>query len=75
MDVLDAIKTMISESGMSMRKISSELGRAQTYLATTIGKNSDMGASNVARIANYLGWRLVLKKGDVELEISPRDVD
>lgn len=72
MDVLDCIKYMISESGQSVRKVSILLGRSPTYLGTTFGKKSDIGASNAARIARLLGWKLVFKRGDEELEVSDR---
>jgi len=75
MNAIEAVKHIASESGLSWRKISSELGHAPTYLASTFRKSSDMGASNVAKLANLLGWKLILKKGTEEIEISPRSTD
>ena len=76
MDIIDCIKRMVEGSGKSARQVSRDLGRASTYLGTTITHKADVGASNVARIANLLGWRLVLvrdKDGKCEeMEVSPR---
>lgn len=72
MDILDCIKHMIADSGQSARQVSQALDRSPNFLGTTFSKKSDVGASNVAKIANLLGWHLVLKKGDIEMEVTPR---
>lgn len=73
MDILDCVRYMIAESGLSTRKVSLALGRSASFLSTTLSKGSDIGASNVAKLANLLGWHLVLKKGDTEIEVTPRN--
>lgn len=76
MDIIDCIKRMIEDSGKSARQVSRDLGRTPTYLGTTITHKADVGASNVARIAKLLGWRLVLVRDTngrrEEMEVSPR---
>lgn len=72
MDVIECVKYMTADSGQSVRRVSQLLDRSPNFLGTTFSKRSDIGSSNVARIANLLGWRLVLKKGDVEVEVAPR---
>lgn len=72
MDVTDAIRKIIESSGRSARSVSIEMGRAPTYLATTLGKGSDVGAANLAKIAGAVGWRLVLERDGEEIEIDKR---
>ena len=77
MNVMDCIRKMIDGSGKSARQVSRELGRSPNYLSATFSGNSDVGASNVARIAKILGWRLVpVRDRDGkrdEIEITPPD--
>ena len=73
MDVLDAVKRVCEMEGVSGRGLSLMMGRSGNYMSATMAKGSDIGASNLARMANAMGWRLVLRKGDVEVEVSPRD--
>lgn len=76
MDILDCIRGMIEASGKSARQVSRDLGRSPNYLGATFANGSDIGASNVARVARLLGWRLVLVRGDEgdrdEMEVTPR---
>lgn len=76
MDILDCIKRMIEGSGKSARQVSRDLGRSPNYLGATFANGSDVGASNAARIARLLGWRLVFVRdnGDSreEMEVTPR---
>lgn len=75
MDVLDCIRKMIEGSGKSARQVSRELGRSPNYLSATFSGHSDVGASNVAKVARILGWRLVLVRDEdgerEEMEITP----
>lgn len=77
MDILDCIKQMIEASGKSARQVSRDLGRSPNYLGATFANGSDVGASNAARIARLLGWRLAFVRDDGdsrdELEVTPRD--
>jgi hypothetical protein len=76
MDILDCIKQMIEASGKSARQVSRDLGRSPSYLGATFTNGSDVGASNAARIARLLGWRLAFVHDDgdyrEELEVTPR---
>ncbi len=76
MDILDCIKQMIEASGKSARQVSRDLGRSPNYLGATFANGSDVGASNAARIARLLGWRMVFVRDDgdarEELEVTPR---
>lgn len=73
MDILDCIRQMIEASGKSARQVSRDLGRSPNYLGATFANGSDVGASNAARIARLLGWRLVLVCDSDEMEVTPRD--
>ena len=72
MDILECIKHMVDESGISARQVSRDLGRSPNYLGATFANGSDVGASNAAKIAKVLGWKMVFKKGNEELEVTPR---
>lgn len=76
MDILDCIKKMIEQSDKSARQVSRDLGRSPNYLGATFANGSDVGASNAARIARLLGWRLAFVRDDgdsrEELEVTPR---
>jgi hypothetical protein len=72
MDVLDALKHAMDESGTGGRELSRKLGKSESYVGVTIAKGSDVQASNLAKMANLMGWQLMLRKGDAEIEISPR---
>ena len=76
MDIVDCIKRMIDGSGRSARQVSRDLGRSPNYISATYANNSDVGASNSARIARMLGWRLVFVREEdgkrEELEVDPR---
>lgn len=73
---MDCIKQMIEASGKSARQVSHDLGRSPNYLGATFANGSDVGASNAARIARLLGWRMVFVRDDgdarEELEVTPR---
>ena len=76
MDILDCIKQMVEASGRSARQVSRDLGQSPAYLSATFANGSDVGASNVARIAHLLGWHLMIVRGDgedrKEMEVTPR---
>lgn len=72
MDILECIKAMLDSSDKSARQVSRELGRSATYLSATFASGSDVGCSNAAKIASRLGWKLVFRKGETELEVTPR---
>lgn len=72
MDIRDCIKHMLADSGMSARELSKSLGKYPTYVGTTLQRGSDIGTSNAAMMAKVMGWRLVFKKGDIEMEVTQR---
>ena len=72
MDVLDAIGKMCEIEDVSARELSRRIGKSPNYIGVTVSKGSEVGASNLAGMARALGWQLVLRKGDVSVEISPR---
>lgn len=62
---------MIEQSGLSARKVSTEIGRHPNYLGATLAKGSDVGIANVARIAEKTGYEVILKGHDEEIKIDP----
>lgn len=72
MDAIEAIQYMIKDSGANMREVSRQLGNSPNFLATEIYKNVNISASYLAQIAQILGYRLILKKDGIEIEVKPR---
>lgn len=72
MELIDAVRYMIKESGTSARSLSRELGKSPTYMAATFANDSDIGARNLAKMADAMGWRLVLEKDGAQVPIDPR---
>lgn len=72
MDITECIRRMVAGSGKSARRLSGEMGRAQTWLATIMSRGTDPSASRVAGIARVCGWRLVLRRDGEEMEVSER---
>lgn len=72
MSSLDALSEMLKRSGMSKYALSKALGRSTTYISTTMQKGGDIGAENLARMAEVMGFRLVLDGKGEPIEVTPR---
>ena len=73
MDVLSAITKMEEAESVNDSELSRRLGKSRNYMSVTRSKNSDIGASNLAKMANAMGWRLMLAKDGLNIEVTPRD--
>lgn len=60
MDTIAALQEMLKRSGMSKYRLSKELDKHPTYISTTIGKHSAISAENLAKMAQIMGFRLIL---------------
>lgn len=79
METYEAVKAAAKSKGISLNKLSRELGKADSYIATAISRNSDPAAKNLAAMAAACGYTLALvPNGELPsdaLVIDPRRVD
>ena len=69
MDTREAIERMCEEAGKSQRAVSAEIGRAPTFLSTTLHKGSGPKVDTMAAIARACGFELVLRGHGVTIEL------
>ena len=58
-ETMDAVRGMMRESGIGARELSRRLGRSDNFVQNTLTRD-DMGAMRLARMAELMGYRLVL---------------
>lgn len=75
MDITDCTKEMLKRSGIRQSELSRRLGKSRSYVATTLNKRADIGASNAAKMAELMGYRLSFRRGKEEIEVTPRGDD
>lgn len=73
----EALRTIVRESGQTLRSISTTIGRSQNYMAATVQNDSAPKADTIAEIADACGYDLLLRKRDdgSEIIIDPRERD
>lgn len=71
MNTTECIRHMVGQSGMSARKASQALGKSPTYLGTVITNGVDVSAGNLAKIADTMGYELLLRKEGEEITVDP----
>lgn len=69
MDACDALREMLARSGVSMYALSKALGKSPGYIAAVLRHGGDIGAGNLARMAEVMGFRLVLDGSGGPIEI------
>lgn len=60
---------MLEKSGRSASEVSRSIGKSRNYIGGIFAQGSDIRTSNLARVAHELGYRLVLKGDDEEIEL------
>jgi len=63
MDMCDAVRMMVSLSGMSHREIAARLGKSDAYVSVMVGSvcsGRDVGIRKLAAIADACGYDLSL---------------
>ena len=75
MDVLDAIQKMLNESGKSQNALAEYLGRARQSISNMFRTKADVRVDTLARMAEFMGYKLLLKSKDDTIEIVPRKED
>lgn len=75
MNTTECIRHMVGQSEMSARKSSQKLGKSPTYLGTVITNGVDVSAGNLAKIADTMGYELLLRKEGEEITVDPPSAD
>ena len=75
MDVLDAIQKMLNESGKSQNALAEHLGRTRQSISNMFRTKADVRVDTLARMAEFMGYKLLLKSKDDAIEIVPRKED
>lgn len=75
MNTTDAIRHMMSESGMSASAVSTGMGKVRTYVTNTLSRGKDATAGVLASMAEVMGYELVLRGRDEEIVIDARGED
>lgn len=70
MNSKDAVLKMCEISGKSQRAVSLEIGKAGTFLGTTLYKGSVPRVDTMAKIAEACGFELVLRGHGVTIELG-----
>lgn len=73
MNTLDAIQHMIDVSGMPKSELSRRMGKARTFVSTTLFRRSIPRADTLAEMAQRMGYSLVLRGHDEEIVIDADD--
>lgn len=72
MDVLDAIQRMLSESGKSRNALAEHLGRTRQSISNMFRTKADVRVDTLSKMAEFMGYKLILKSKDDTIEIAPR---
>lgn len=75
MDVLDAIQKMLNESGKSQNALAEHLGRTRQSISNMFRTKADVRVDTLAKMAEFMGYKLLLKSKDDTIEIAPRKED
>lgn len=70
MNTRDAIQKMCEIEGKSQRTVSKEIGRAPTFLSSSLTKGSIPRVDTMAAIARTCGFELVLRGHGVTIELG-----
>ncbi len=70
MDAREAILKMCEISGKSQRAVSSEIGKAPTFLSSTLNKGSTPRVDTMAQVAAACGFVLTLRGHGVEIKLG-----
>ena len=69
MDVRKALRTVISNGGMPKATLSVSMGKAYTFINTTISRGSIPKTDTFAQIADACGYDLLLRQRSTNDEI------
>lgn len=75
MDGQQALRAIVARAGISRRKLSQDLGRAPTYITSTITQAARPTADTLALIASACGYRLALIPRGQDLPSGALEID
>lgn len=73
MKTTEAIAHMIKVAGMPKAELSRRMGKARTFVSSTITKGSTPRADTLAAMARHLGYTLLLRGHGEEIELEGVD--
>jgi transcriptional regulator with XRE-family HTH domain len=62
MDIIDALREERQKQNLLQKDLGERCGLSRSYVARIENKMTDTGLSNVVKMADALGYELVLKK-------------
>lgn len=65
MHALEAVKSAAVNSGMSMYRLSKEMGKGATYMGGALGRKSDPRAETLAHMLEPCGYKLCAVPSDL----------
>lgn len=75
MDAMDALRTIIADSGLTHRQIARRLNKYDTYVSQTLSRATTPHADTLASIARACGYDLCLVPRDGGTTITIGDLD
>lgn len=71
MKLRDAIERMMKRSRYNASQLSVALGKNRTFISTSFSKGAVHRVDTLARMADIMGYKVVLKSADDEIVIDP----
>ena len=71
MQVIDAIKQMLTTAHWTRNGVSAAMGRSRNFLQILIDRGTTPKTDTLARIANVMGYKLILEGHGEKIEIDP----
>ncbi len=71
MNTLDAITKMLTTSGTSKAALGAALGRSRNSIYNMYQKGTDVKAETLVRMADAMGYELILRGHGEEIPIDP----
>jgi hypothetical protein len=75
MDTCACIRYMMEKAGMSGRQLSVSLGKAPTYVGTTLSRNGSVSVENLAKMAEIMGFKVVVEGHGERVSVTERGVE
>lgn len=69
MTIVEVIRAMMAQSGMTNRRLSTTLGREESFIGTTLYKKQKPSVLLFARIADACGYDTLVRRRDDGTEL------
>lgn len=70
MDSTEFLRHAVAMSGKSARQVSRDIGRADTFVSSTLGKGSDLGLKTLTAVADATGYKLYAEGNGERIELG-----